>query len=629
MMNRAFSLLRITCVALCAACYVLPAHAATLNVLAQYPTIQAAVTAAKTGDTILVADGTYVGAGNRNIDFGSKDLTVQSASGNRANCVIDCQHTGRAFLLNNGQTAKSNIAGFTIKNGSVSGGNGGGISISSINPTVANCIFTGNSASAGGPFGGGGGMYGGTATDCIFTGNSTNGFGGGMSNGMGIGCKAVNCQFDNNSANVGGGVAGGTVINCTFTNNTVFYGYGGGMEGSIIGGTATNCTFIGNSAGNGGGMDGGVATHCTFTKNTANSGGGMSDGGRAAHCVFTGNSANTGGAMFACDATNCVLNSNSASISGGGMYTGSATNCIFFRNAATHSISNGTTQLGNGGGIYGTYLYFCTFAGNSAQGVGGGVYLNSSPMTNCIVWGNSATGSGANIGGSGTVAYSDIQGGFNGDGNININPLFANLTAGNLHLTVNSPCIDAGTTTIPSYVTVFPANDLDGGKRIVGKAPDMGAYEYGNVGAFGTLKFESIFPAADAQNVILQFRPVGGGDPVNQTYLTTADGEFYLYGIPDGDYNLWVKSPMYLAALVPVTVTTGKARVTVTLLAADSNDDNSCDSNDFTALIGAYNSDIAIPGSGYDPHADFNGDGSVDSSDFTLLIGNFNQVGAP
>ena len=55
---------------LCAA-LLLPAaaRAATLNVPAQYPTIQAGVNAAVNGDTVLVADGTYSGPGNRDIDF--------------------------------------------------------------------------------------------------------------------------------------------------------------------------------------------------------------------------------------------------------------------------------------------------------------------------------------------------------------------------------------------------------------------------------------------------------------------------------------------------------------------------------------------------------------------------------
>lgn len=56
-------------------------RAATLNVPAQYPTIQAGVNAAFDGDTVLVASGTYSGDGNRDVDFGGKSLTVASQSG--------------------------------------------------------------------------------------------------------------------------------------------------------------------------------------------------------------------------------------------------------------------------------------------------------------------------------------------------------------------------------------------------------------------------------------------------------------------------------------------------------------------------------------------------------------------
>jgi len=47
------------------------AAAATINVPADQPTIQAAVTAAASGDTILLADGTYTGSGNVDTNTGS------------------------------------------------------------------------------------------------------------------------------------------------------------------------------------------------------------------------------------------------------------------------------------------------------------------------------------------------------------------------------------------------------------------------------------------------------------------------------------------------------------------------------------------------------------------------------
>ena len=65
-------------------------HAATLNVPADYTTIGGAIHAASSGDTVLVANGTYTGYANREMNFAGKTLTVKSVGG-AANCVIDCQ----------------------------------------------------------------------------------------------------------------------------------------------------------------------------------------------------------------------------------------------------------------------------------------------------------------------------------------------------------------------------------------------------------------------------------------------------------------------------------------------------------------------------------------------------------
>ncbi len=46
------------------------AAAGTLRVPADYPTIQAAIDAAQPGDEVVIADGVYTGAGNKDLDFG-------------------------------------------------------------------------------------------------------------------------------------------------------------------------------------------------------------------------------------------------------------------------------------------------------------------------------------------------------------------------------------------------------------------------------------------------------------------------------------------------------------------------------------------------------------------------------
>ncbi len=115
--------------------------------------------------------------------------------------------------------------------------------------------------------------------------------------------------------------------------------------------------------------------------------------------------------------------------------------------------------------------------------------------------------------------------------------------------------------------------------------------------------------------------PVGAGSPF---------GAFSIPFVPAGTYDIAIKGTKNLRVAFPgVIIGAGTATVPdANLPAADANGDNSVDSTDFTALIGAFNSAANVPGSGYDSTADFNFDGAVDSSDFTLLIGEFNNTGA-
>ncbi len=105
-------------------------------------------------------------------------------------------------------------------------------------------------------------------------------------------------------------------------------------------------------------------------------------------------------------------------------------------------------------------------------------------------------------------------------------------------------------------------------------------------------------------------------------------GAYTLTGVPNGQYDVAIKGNKSLQVVIKGFNINGvDALPDVQLPAGDANNDNSVDSTDFTALIGAFSSDATIPGSGYDPTADFNYDGFVDSSDFTLLIGQFNNTG--
>ena len=117
---------------------------------ADFKNIQAAINTAKDGDTVIVADGTYSGYGNRDIDFNGKSITVRSTTGPE-NCIIDCQGLGRAFHFHNGEQ-DSHLEGFTITNGYTESGGGALVGGISSLTTFTNCVFRGNSANRGGRF---------------------------------------------------------------------------------------------------------------------------------------------------------------------------------------------------------------------------------------------------------------------------------------------------------------------------------------------------------------------------------------------------------------------------------------------------------------------------------------------
>jgi hypothetical protein len=86
------------------------ADAADLHVPAQYPTIQAAVNAAVTGDVVLVAPGTY----NQQVTIDGKAITVRS-TGTASNTKIDrVNAAGDVFTIRNIATGAVTIQGITV-----------------------------------------------------------------------------------------------------------------------------------------------------------------------------------------------------------------------------------------------------------------------------------------------------------------------------------------------------------------------------------------------------------------------------------------------------------------------------------------------------------------------------------
>ena len=105
---------------------------------------------------------------------------------------------------------------------------------------------------------------------------------------------------------------------------------------------------------------------------------------------------------------------------------------------------------------------------------------------------------------------------------------------------------------------------------------------------------------------------------------------YSITGLPNGIYDFVLKGDKSLAVLDAGVVisNTNQAAPDILLPAGDANNDNSVDTTDFGVLVGAYNGDSTVSGSGYDPAADFNYDGVVDTTDFGLLVGEYNNTGA-
>ncbi len=117
--------------------------------------------------------------------------------------------------------------------------------------------------------------------------------------------------------------------------------------------------------------------------------------------------------------------------------------------------------------------------GSGAYGGRGGammVWSTSVTGRNNIIWGNTQSNGGpiAGIGGTANLTYSDIEGGWSGEGNIDLEPALSDTS---FYLAPNSPCIDVGdpATTFNDPEDVgnpgFAAWPSQGGLR-----NDMGAY---------------------------------------------------------------------------------------------------------------------------------------------------------
>ncbi|MBU1628225.1 DUF1565 domain-containing protein [bacterium] len=219
-----------------------------------------------------------------------------------------------------------------------------------------------------------------------------------------------NCEISNNIQEGNDGsiiffAKSSVVKNCLIAGNITNSGYGSGILCSGYSPVIQDCQFIGNSAYDGGGI------YCCASSPTIN------------NCLFENNNAVYGGGISIDQNShpkiiNCLIVNNSANDYGG-------ISCL---NNSSFNLKNSTIVSNNAQNSDGIYI---------ANG-------HYALISNCIVWENS-------IYGRANVTYSDIEGGYEGNGNIDDDPIFVSGPRGDYYLSqitagqdIDSPCIDAG-----------------------------------------------------------------------------------------------------------------------------------------------------------------------------------------
>ncbi len=462
--------------------------AADIYVPDNQPTIQDAIAAAATGDTVIVRPGTWL----ETIDFLGKAITLRSESGPGVT-VIDGNQAGTVVTFQSGEGAGSVLEGFTITNGTgtdIAGRDtGGGVLCGpASSPSITGNVISDNDADDGAGIAtftlsspaitaneirNNTAKYGGAINlddDCtpviadnLFVGNRVTLYGGAIRCAIGCDAQIERNAFDDNRSSAG---RGGAIYNYnsaplirhnSFVNNFCLEN-GGAIYNRKSTATISYNSFTGNSTSEYGG-----AVHCTTY----------------ADALITGN----------------LITGNHADLGGGGI---NAYN--FSEPVITNNIITNNTTDGVGGGIgcvkeAKPEIINNTITGNFALDAGGGVSTVNGAwptLTNNILWGNSATSGNeiyvgtTTIPSTLTISSCDVKGGQGsakvsvgsvlnwGTGMINAQPVFVEVAGGDFHLTLGSPCRNAGN----SSLTLLPTEDFEGDLRIVGSAVDLGADEF-------------------------------------------------------------------------------------------------------------------------------------------------------
>ncbi len=481
------------------------------HVPAEYATIQEAVDASVAGDVVMLADGTYTGPGNCDVDVYDLQLTIKSVSNDPSLCTIDCQggaeNEHRGFRFGGTWASGSLLQGVTVTNGYLSGAGGGAVLVTTAaNITIDNCVLTNNVAKWAGALN----VHQAAATvsNSQIIGNAVpamfgNGSGGGIS-ALSSAVELVNCTVEFNSApSSGGGLATSgsmrapaplTITGCTFRYNTSASTGGAVDAWSFAPTTITDSVLSHNTSASNGGALNIVGSSPAWIED----------------CELCGNVADEyGGALRfgngeSLDVIGCEIRGNSAGHGGGAFrisysyFHNLFQSCVISDNSATYE-----------GGVLRSYYTTATFANctliNNSASEGGALDLNDAShvtVLNCIATGNTAAdGSLAYVYGTVnnpsdlTVSYCDVVGGADtvaleweatldwAASNIDADPLLVDADGADndpatwedndYHLSADSPCISMG----DPAADYTDQTDIDGEPRVMLELVDMGADE--------------------------------------------------------------------------------------------------------------------------------------------------------
>ncbi|MFZ2655397.1 MAG: PA14 domain-containing protein, partial [Victivallales bacterium] len=278
--------------------------------------------------------------------------------------------------------------------------------------------------------------------------------------------------------------------------------------------------------------------NCSFLKcMSAGSGGAVSISGGSPvlyHCIFEKCIASfSGGAVAAASGSGLKLTRSrifncQASQTGGAVMASSSPvmieNCFIAKNSSSYGAVSSDTGASDA-----VTVSSCTIADNISMSAGaGGLYFSgTTPCTvvNTVLWNNG----NSHIGGATapSVTFSDVQGGYAGTGNINLDPVFVDALTNDYHLKDESPCIDAGTS------AGAPAGDIDEYTRPYADECDIGADEYyaelpefgispsvSKISEGGTCQIKVRLKSRPKETVIIDCRPDSGVVSLDTARLT-------------------------------------------------------------------------------------------------------------